>query len=236
MEITLQKAGLVMQRIVWSRRAKSWDEMSNPGLERVVQVVLHLVGNRPQANAIDLGCGSGQLSIQLAAQVGSVVALDIAPKMIELLQAKLDAAGINNVKAAVGSVQQYGIVNGSIDLVCSNYVLHHLSDNEKRTFVSDCFNWLTPGGELIFGDMMFGRGATPEDRAVIKDKIQTLMKKGIGGYWRILKNGLRYLFRFQEKPISLAAWVQMLNDVGFVEINTARVVAEAGVISAKRPL
>ncbi len=231
----LQKAGLTLQRVVWSRRATSWDEMSNPGLDRVVGEVLRLVGDRPDANALDLGCGSGQLSIPLASQVKSVVALDIAPKMIELLRSKLETGGITNVTAAVGSVQQYGIVNGSVDLVCSNYVLHHLSDNEKLRFVKDCFEWLVPGGELIFGDMMFGRGSTADDRAVIADKVKILMKKGIGGYWRIAKNGVRYLFRFQEKPISLAAWVDMLKKVGFVEINTQRVIAEAGVICAKKP-
>lgn len=232
---TLQKAGLTLQRVVWSRRAKSWDEMSNPGLDRVVQDILRLIGERPDAIAIDLGCGSGQLSIPLAAHVQTVVALDIAPKMIELLKAKIDTHGLTNITAAVGSVQQYGIENGSIDLVCSNYVLHHLSDNEKRVFVKDCYNWLAPGGELIFGDMMFGRGATADDRAVIAEKIKTLMGKGLGGYWRIAKNALRYLFRFQEKPISLSAWVEMLKKNGFTDISTSRVVAEAGIISAKKP-
>ena len=232
----VSKAGLTLQRVVWSKRADSWDEMANPGLERVVNELVSLVGDRPEATAIDLGCGSGQLSIPLAAHVKQVIAVDIAPRMIELLQEKLDSRNISNVRAEVGSVQELGVGTASVQLVCSNYVLHHLSDREKASFVKDAYDWLTPGGELIFGDMMFGRGASAEDRAVIADKIKTLLKKGVGGWWRIAKNAIRYLFRVQEKPISLQAWVVILRAAGFGEITTSRVVAEAGIILAKKPL
>ncbi|KJF17043.1 putative methyltransferase YrrT [Acidithrix ferrooxidans] len=231
----MQKAGLYLQRVVWSRRATSWDEMQNPGLQRVVDEMIELIGDRPLEFAIDLGCGSGQLSIPLATKTKSVLALDIAPKMIDLLNEKLESQKIKNVQAVVGSVQQYGVTNGTVGLVCSNYVLHHLSDKEKQSFVHDAFRWLHSGGELIFGDMMFGRGATAEDRAVIMDKVKTMMSKGPGGYWRIAKNGFRYLFRFQEKPISQASWVTLLSNAGFVEIEAIRIVSEAGIIRAKKP-
>ena len=231
-----QQAGLTLQRMVWSKRAASWDEMSNPGLDRVVAELISMVGDRPEATAIDLGCGSGQLSIPLAAHVKEVFAVDIAPKMVELLEEKLSHQRVTNVKALVGSVQELGVGPSSVELVCSNYVLHHLSDREKAAFVSDAFTWLVPGGEIIFGDMMFGRGATAEDRAVIAEKIKTLLGKGLGGWWRIAKNGVRYLFRIQEKPISLSAWVELLKKAGFVEIATTRIVAEAGIITAKKPL
>lgn len=232
----VQQAGLTLQRVVWSKRANSWDEMSNPGLDRVVGELISMVGERPDATAIDLGCGSGQLSIPLASHVKEVLAVDIAPKMVELLSEKLERQQITNVRALVGSVQELGVGPSSVQLVCSNYVLHHLSDKEKAVFVRDAFAWLEPGGELVFGDMMFGRGATAEDRAVIAEKIKTLLAKGVGGWWRIAKNGVRYLFRIQEKPISLAAWVELLRAAGFVEIATTRIVAEAGIITAKKPL
>ncbi|MDA8102426.1 MAG: methyltransferase domain-containing protein [Nitrospiraceae bacterium] len=231
----VQQVGLAMQRVVWSRRASSWDEMSNPGLERVISELVEYVGDRPEAIAIDLGCGSGQLSIPLAAHVKEVVAVDIAPRMVELLDDKLKRAGISNVKPSVGSVQELGLGDGAVQLVVSNYVLHHLSDREKAEFVKDAFRWLSPGGELVFGDMMFGRGGTAEDRKVIADKVKVLLGKGVGGWWRIAKNGVRYLFRIQEKPISLAAWVGLLKEAGFEEITSKRIVAEAAIVCARKP-
>ncbi|MDA8197206.1 MAG: methyltransferase domain-containing protein [Actinomycetota bacterium] len=232
---TKEKLGLTLQRIVWSRRATSWDEMQNPGLQRVVDLLVERVGDRPECLAVDLGCGSGQLSIPLASHVSKVIALDIAPKMIDLLRDKLANLGISNIEAAVGSVQEYGVSNGSVDLLVSNYVLHHLSDKEKMAFAHDAFRWLKPGGELIFGDMMFGRGGTSEDRKVIADKVKQMAKMGLGGYWRIVKNGFRYMFRFQEKPISQQAWTDLLRQAGFVDIEVERIVAEAGIIKARRP-
>ena len=55
--------------------------------------------------------------------------------------------------------------------------------------------WLRPGGRLIVADMMFGRGGTSEDRAIIRSKVCALARKGIGGWWRIAKNSYRYLVR-----------------------------------------
>ena len=231
----VQRVGLALQRVVWSRRASSWDEMSNPGLERVISELVDYVGDRPDATAIDLGCGSGQLSIPLAAHVKEVVAVDIAPKMVELLDEKLRRLGVSNVKAAVGSVQELGLGDASVQLVVSNYVLHHLSDREKAAFVADAFRWLAPGGELVFGDMMFGRGGTAEDRKVIADKVKVLLAKGLGGWWRIAKNAVRYLFRIQEKPISLAAWVDLVKGAGYVDITSKRIVAEAAILCARKP-
>ena len=83
--------------------------------------------------------------------------------------------------------------------------------------------------------MMFGRGGTPEDRKVIADKVKQMAKMGFGGYWRIVKNGFRYMFRFQEKPISQQAWTELLQEAGFVDIEVERIVAEAGIIKARRP-
>ena len=232
----VQQVGLAVQRVVWSRRATSWDEMSNPGLERVISELVEYVGDRPDAVAIDLGCGSGQLSIPLAAHVKEVVAVDIAPRMVELLDDKIERMGVSNVRPSVGSVQELGLGDGAVQLVVSNYVLHHLSDREKAEFVKDAFRWLSPGGELVFGDMMFGRGATAEDRKVIADKVKVLLAKGVGGWWRIAKNGVRYLFRIQEKPISLAAWVDLLKNAGFEEITSKRIVAEAAIVCARKPV
>ena len=232
----VQQVGLALQRVVWSRRATSWDEMSNPGLERVISELVDYIGDRPDAVAIDLGCGSGQLSIPLASHVKEVVAVDIAPRMVELLADKIERMGVSNVRPSVGSVQELGLGDGAVQLVVSNYVLHHLSDREKAEFVKDAFRWLSPGGELVFGDMMFGRGSTAEDRKVIADKVKVLLAKGVGGWWRIAKNGVRYLFRIQEKPISLAAWVGLLKNAGFEEITSKRIVAEAAILCARKPV
>src|ERR1019366_4138290 len=97
------------------------------------------------------------------------------------------------------------------------------------------FGWLRPGGRLVIGDMMFGRGSDPADRQIIWDKLRELAGRGPGGGWRIVKNGCRFMFRFQEKPLMPAAWESIVREAGFVNVKTSRVVAEACVISATKP-
>jgi hypothetical protein len=59
--------------------------------------------------------------------------------------------------------------------------------------------------------------------------------KGPGGWWRIAKNAVRFLFRLQERPLPIEAWIALLEDAGFVEVIAAPVVAEAAVVVGVKP-
>ncbi len=230
MSSVIEKLGLAVQRSVWSRRAETWDHSDNPGLGKVVEAVIANALTDPVSTVLDLGCGSGQLSIPLSKDVESLVAVDISPRMIELLKSKLSDGGINNVVARTASIQELNFPDGSFDLVVSNYALHHLSDDQKRWIVSRGYQWLKPNGRMVFGDMMFGRGGSKQDRDIIASKISVMLRKGPGGWWRIVKNSVRYLVRVQEKPISQQAWVSLFQQAGFTNVGSETVVAEAGIV------
>ena len=119
----------------------------------------------------------------------------------------------------------------SVDLVITNYALHHLLDADKEHVVEAAFDWLRPGGQLVVADMMLGRGTTHRDREIIAGKVRIMAKKGIPGYWRILKNAGRYLFRVQERPITPEAWSRLFEKAGFGEVRSDIVVAEAAVVT-----
>jgi hypothetical protein len=61
------------------------------------------------------------------------------------------------------------------------------------------------------------------------------MRKGPGGWWRIVKNGARYVLRTQERPVSMAAWVAMFEAAGFEGVKAVPVVNEAAVVLGTRP-
>ena len=83
--------------------------------------------------------------------------------------------------------------------------------------------------------MMFGRGGSPRDRAIIRSKAAALARKGPGGWWRIVKNAVRYALRVQERPVSMEAWTAMLTRSGFAEVTARTIVAEAGLVAGRRP-
>ena len=229
-------ANISRQRRFWTRRASSWDHHAghNPGLVRVVERVLTEAAPTPAMRAVDLGCGSGQLALRLAPIVSSVLAVDISDAMIKLLSEHAHAAGIDNVEGMAVPIEHLELEEASVDLIVSNYALHHLRDEDKATVVRHAARWLRPGGRLVIGDMMFGRGSESADRQIISAKLRLLAKRGPGGWWRIAKNATRYVFRFQERPISMERWVALLELAGFEEVEGLRVVAEAAVVRGRR--
>lgn len=230
-------ANIARQRRFWNRRAASWDHGagSNPGLVRVVEQVVKSSDPSPDDRAVDLGCGSGQLTLKLAPLVGSVVAVDVSQAMIDLLGDNARRQSIGNVEGKVAPIEHLQLASGSVDLVVSNYVLHHLRDEDKPVLVRSAAGWLRPGGRLVIGDMMFGRGGDARDRQIIGNKLWLMVKKGPGGWWRIVKNAGRYLLRFQERPVSMAAWVAMFEQAGLVEVEAVPVVSEAAVVRGVKP-
>jgi len=230
-------ANIARQRRFWTARAASWDHgaQTNPGLVKVVEAVLQEAAGDPSRRAVDLGCGSGQLTIPLARAVSSVMAVDISPRMIELLADNAARAGATNIEGVASPIERLDLAPGSLDLVVSNYAFHHLRDRDKAAVVAQAARWLRPGGRLIVGDMMFGRGGDERDRQIISSKVALLLKKGPGGWWRIAKNSVRYLFRFQERPVSMSAWTAMFRAAGLEDVQAIPVVNEAAVVSGTKP-
>ncbi len=224
------------QRRVWSRRVTTWEHHTPDGLEKVSKAVLAAADPRPGDQVVDLGCGTGQLSLPLAGRGACVLAVDVSPAMIARLEVNARDRSLAGVEGIALPVENLSLPAQSFDLVVTSYALHHLRDSDKNRVVSAAYRWLRPGGTLVVADMMFGRGATSQDRAIIKSKVKVLARKGIGGWWRIAKNGYRYLVRVQERPVSIAAWKAMFAVAGFTAITASSIVAEAGLVVGRRPM
>lgn len=81
------------------------------------------------ANLLDLGAGSGYITIPAAKIVeGQVYALDIDPKMLEVINSKAKRENISNVKTLKGSIDDIPLPNHSIDLALASLVLHEVKD------------------------------------------------------------------------------------------------------------
>jgi SAM-dependent methyltransferase len=220
---------------VWSRRVGSWDQHGSANLGAVTSAVIGVAAIQPGADVLDLGCGTGQISIPLAIRGASVLGVDVSPAMAGRLTAEARRHGLPALTVVAIPIEELDLPPASVDLVVSSYALHHLRDADKARLVTSAFGWLRPGGRLVIADMMFGRGGSGRDRAIIRRKISVLARKGPGGWWRIIKNAARYLLRVQERPISMRAWTTLLETAGFTAITASAVVAEAGLVVGARP-
>jgi SAM-dependent methyltransferase len=171
----------------------------------------------------------------LAPLVSSVHAVDIWPAMTETLADRAATAGLANVSTEAADLKYFRLPPSYADLVVSSYALHHLTHADKRALIVRMAQGLRPGGRLVIADMMFGRGGSRRDRAILRQKVAELSAKGIGGWWRIAKNLTRDGLRIgTERPATPEFWQQALCDAGLVDVSSQPVTAEAGIVCGVR--
>jgi len=222
----------------WDKRVNEWHShvTSAAAFGKVLSGLIAVSSPQPADSCVDLGAGTGFVTMALGPMVSRVLAIDISPAMIARLAKAAADSGLENISTQVADLSKLQLPPASADLIVSSYALHHLSHADKRALAVRAAAWLRPGGRLVIADMMFGRGASKRDRGILIQKVVTLAAKGPGGWWRIAKNLTRYgLGVGQEHPATPEFWQAALRDAGFTEVTFHPVVAEAGIVSGIRP-
>jgi len=85
---------------------------------------------RPGMTLLDVGCGPGTITADLAARVapGRVTAVELAAGALELARAEAAARGRSNVDFVVGDVHALGLAADRFDVVHAHQVLQHVAD------------------------------------------------------------------------------------------------------------
>jgi len=124
----------------------------------------------------------------LAARVDHVVAVDVAPLMLNRLASRATAAGLRNVQTKVWDMTRAEFPPLSLNLVVSNYALHSVPHQDKLLLLRHAYQWLAPGGRIVIADMMLGHGGSGRDRSIAATKIRRLSARGPAGWWRAARN------------------------------------------------
>ena len=221
----------------WNDYVRCAEEVArSPGFQGLRDAILERAAIQPRDEVLDLGSGTGLLTLGAAASGKRVWALDISRGMCDYLAAKATSAELANIEPVVASIVSVPLVDESVDVVVSNYCFHHLDDAEKVVALREVHRVLVPGGRLVVGDMMFSLALADErNRAVIRSKVRSLLAKGPSGAWRLARNGARYLSGRWERPTRPEWWSAALAEVGFVDIEVNALDHEGGIASARRP-
>ena len=103
----------------------------------LVEVLAPQVGER----VLDLGCGTGQLSAQIAAAGAEVVGIDLSAEMIEAAREQFP-----NLSFAVGDAREFSFAE-PFDAVFSNAALHWVKPPEEAlACIASCMG---PGGRFV---------------------------------------------------------------------------------------
>jgi len=122
--------------------------------ERTVKsALIDYAGVPPGATVVDLGCGTGTLTIGLKRKYPSarVIGLDADPAILEFAKAKADVAGID-VEFVECCASDMPFASGSADRFVSSLFFHHLQADIKKRVLSESFRILAADGELHISD------------------------------------------------------------------------------------
>lgn len=223
---------------------KNWDDYvvhaeevaRSDGFQQLRDRILTLASPRAGDVVVDVGAGTGLLTLPIAQTAKRVWAVDISPAMGEYLRAKAASAGLENVETVTASAESLPLVEGNADLVVSNYCFHHLGEEGKRRALREAHRVLRPGGRLVFADMMFRVSLSQgRDRQVIASKVRGMLRKGPAGAMRLARNGLRFAGGRWESPARAGWWASALRDAGFADVRVDVLDHEGGLACATRP-
>lgn len=153
----LTAAGTRVERVHEHRRfddeAATWDD--DPGHEKrqvaVARAIEQAVSLSSAMSAVDVGGGTGRLSILLADRVGSVVVTDPSAGMVQIARQRIEAAGLGHRLRAVQLDLTADRLDGSYDVVWSSMALHHVKDLDA--LLLSVAGLLVDGGHLCIADL-----------------------------------------------------------------------------------
>jgi SAM-dependent methyltransferase len=143
----------------WDGQAPTFDDEADHGLREPAvrrawaDLVLPLLPSAP-ARIVDLGCGTGSLSLLMAEAGHDVHGLDLSPRMVEVSRGKAARAGLP-VRFSVADAGQPPLPPRSVDVVLARHVLWAFTD--PAAVLGAWVELLEPRGRLL---LVEGRWAT----------------------------------------------------------------------------
>lgn len=106
----------------------------------------------PGKRLLDVGCGPGNITLDLAARVapGQVVGTDVVESVLAGAEADRAAAGVDSVSFRVGDVYDLPFEDDEFDVVHAHQLLQHLA--EPASALAEMRRVLGPGGLLAVRD------------------------------------------------------------------------------------
>jgi precorrin-6B methylase 2 len=129
----------------------AWLEREEREREERTDILIDALALKPGMVVADIGAGTGYLSRRMAGVVapgGKVLAVDVQPEMVRLLERLARQSGLRNIEPSLGSETDVKLAPASVDLAIMVDVYHELSFPYE--VLASIVRALKPGGQLVF--------------------------------------------------------------------------------------
>lgn len=148
---TPQTTGRVIH---WARFYDLFGRVVSFGHDKALrEKLLDLAAPAPGEKLLDVGCGTGAVTLAAKARVKDIEAhgIDASPEMIEVAKEKAAKIG-PDIDFQVALIEAIPFPDASFDLVTSSLMLHHLPDDLKGKGFAEIRRVLKPGGRFLAVD------------------------------------------------------------------------------------
>ena len=116
--------------------------------DHIEQMLLDAIGPVAGLRVLELGCGHGDLTLQLLERGASVTAIDISSGMVDVTRERAERfLGGAELEARAAPVEDTGVPDTSVDLVTGKWILHHV---DLAAAANEVHRVLRPAGRGVF--------------------------------------------------------------------------------------
>ena len=129
----------------------AWLEREERQREERTDLLLAALQLKPGMVVADIGAGTGYLARRMAPAVspgGRVLAVDVQPQMVALLQETVRKSGLTQIQPLLGAEDDVRLPPSSVDLAIMVDVYHELAFPYE--VLASIIRALKPGGQLVF--------------------------------------------------------------------------------------
>lgn len=133
---------------VMGHRGAGWLEREGRVTDERTDLLLELLPIRADSVVADIGAGTGYFAFPMAeiASEGRVIAVDIQPEMLDIIEKRQDERGVSNIERVLSTESDPKLAPNSIDLVLIVDAYHEFSYPYEMGV--GIYNGLKPGGVL----------------------------------------------------------------------------------------
>jgi len=145
----------------FSEKAAAYDDSKSDEYHACASLVIEHAAPEADDVVLDLGAGTGAIALEVAEGAERVLARDISEGMMEEGRKKAADRGLDDVEFAYGEFRDPGLdPDQRVDVVTSNFALHHLADDEKREAIGVMAD--TGARRIVLGDVAFFEDPDPD--------------------------------------------------------------------------